>query len=263
MPRSIGHKLFAVSAAIALTASISLPQAIADSNSTPQNNTSEQEEPREPRLSMSDGSPLGIGTLRPKDGKESIGQWLNKTQIVLFDRPQGKEIGKLDQGLLKRNGQPDQILTVAPLDAYYAANVFPVFAKQKNEWFHIRYQIGQGNNGTAWIKASQFQKGGMPLDYVSWQEYIMDVQSPIEPIGESQYIYQNPTTRSKSLTTLKAGYVIQPLQIQGDWLKVKYSFNVQACDGEEEATKKTRIFTGWTRWRKDGKSLIRIPEKGC
>jgi hypothetical protein len=258
MPRSIGHKLFAVSAAIALTASISLPQAIADSNSTPQNITSEQEEPR---LSMSDGSPLGIGTLRPRDG--SIGQWLNKTQIVLFDRPQGQEIGKLDQGVLKRNGQPDQILTVAPLDAYYAANVFPVFAKQKNEWFHIRYQISQGSNGTAWIKASQFQKGGMPLDYVSWQEYIMDVQSPIEPIGENQYIYQNPTTRSKSLTTLKAGYAIQPLKIYGDWLKVKYSFNVQACDGEEEATKKTKIFTGWTRWRKDGKSLIRIPEKGC
>jgi hypothetical protein len=261
MPRSIGHKLFAASVVIALTAFAALPKAIADS--TPQNTTSEQEEPREPRISMSDGSPLGIGTLRPKDGNESIGQWLKKTQIVLFDRPQGKEIGKLEQGLLKRNGLPDQILTVAPLDAYYAANVFPVFAKQKNEWFHIRYQIGQGNNGTAWIKASQFQKGGMPLDYVSWQEYIMDVQSPIEPIGENQYIHQRPTARSKSLVNLQAGYAIQPLQIQGDWLKVKYSFNVQACGSEEEATKKTKIFVGWARWRKDGKSLIRIPEKGC
>jgi hypothetical protein len=229
----------------------------------PENNTSESTEKREPRLHMSEGSGLGIGMLRPKDGQESDGQWLKKTQIVLFDRPQGKEIGKLDQGLLKRNGQPDQILLVAPLDAYYAANVFPVLAKQRNEWFHIRYQIGQGNAGTAWVKASQFQKGGLPLDYMSWQEYIMSDPSPIEPIGENQYIYQQPNARSKALVNFQASYSVTPLKIQGDWLKVRYKFNVQACGGEEDATKKTKIFTGWTRWRQNGKFLINIPEKGC
>jgi hypothetical protein len=259
---SLSQKLVALSTAVLLIASVSLPQAIADSSVVPGSNSSEPQPEDKRRLSMSDGSNLGIGMLRAKDDNLAISSWLEQTQIVLFDRPQGQGIGKLEKGLLKRNGQSDQILNSPPLFALYSTYVFPVLEKRQNEWFRIRYQVGQGNDRTAWIKASQFQKAGVILDYESWQDYIM-TKSSIEPIKNNQYVYLQPTARSQPLAKIKAGYAIEPLQVKGDWLKIRYSSNVQACGGLEEAPKKPKIFTGWMRWRKDGKFLIYIPEKGC
>ncbi len=178
-------------------------------------------------------------------------------KIVFFDRPQGQEVAKIERGVLSKG---DKIINqdfTAPLLTYYDRPSFTVLEKRSGGWYHLRYLVGQSSAGIGWVQV----KKQAPLVYRSWQEYFVNTAVVIEFRKEKgNNLFDRPSSAGKRLRDITGSVDIQ--EFRGDWMKVKFQDKVFHCD-TEPTPKNARVWSGWVKWRDQGKLLISAPPKGC
>jgi hypothetical protein len=181
-------------------------------------------------------------------------------KIVFFDRPQGREIAKIEKGVLSKG---DQIINrdfSAPLLTYYSQPSFTVLAKRSGGWYRIRYMVGKGSDGTGWVQVKTRKQD--PFAYLSWQEYFLDTDNILADFmnNKGNNLYDRPSISGKRLKDI--GGSIQIQEFRGDWMRVKFQDKVFNC-AQEPAPRNAKVRTGWVKWRNQGRLLIGAPPKGC
>jgi hypothetical protein len=179
-------------------------------------------------------------------------------KIVFFDRPQGREIAKIEKGVLSKG---DQIINrdfSAPLLTYYSQPSFTVLAKRSGGWYRIRYMVGKGSDGTGWVQVKTRKQD--PFAYLSWQEYFLAHKNMIDLNNRMENkLYDRPNSAGKVIVKkIYAGIEIQ--EFRGDWIRIKFHDNVFHC---EPGPKNARMRTGWFKWRDRGRLKIGVAPKGC
>jgi hypothetical protein len=181
-------------------------------------------------------------------------------KIVFFDRPQGQEIAKIEQGVLSKNSQIISKDFHAPLLTYYAQASFTVLEKRNGGWYRIRYMVGKGSDGIGWVQVKTKKQD--PFVYRSWQEYFLDSELILAEFKNKQgnNLYDRPSTSGKRLKNISGSINIQ--EFRGDWARVTFRDKVFHCDAEP-LPKNARVRTGWVKWRNQGRLLVGAPAKGC
>jgi hypothetical protein len=177
-------------------------------------------------------------------------------KIVFFDRPQGQEIAKIEQGVLSKNSQIINKDFVPPLRTYYDQPSFTVLEKRSGGWYRIRYMVGKGSDGIGWVQVKTKKQD--PFVYRSWQKYFSEVLTEFNN-KQGNNLYDRPSTSGKRLKDIDGSINIQ--EFRGDWARVTFRDRVFHCD--EPASKKARVRSGWVKWRNQGRLLVGAPIKGC
>jgi hypothetical protein len=111
-------------------------------------------------------------------------------------------------------------------------------AKEQNENYIV--QVG---NEMKKIKQNQF------IEFLSWEEYITKFFCITD---EKNPLYENPTSDSKivkELTYQQLNFTC--LEVKGDWVKVVCNKDCEGCPSNG------KLITGWIKWRKNGKIILK------
>jgi hypothetical protein len=239
----------------------SFAQTLADTSQDQEPTSSQQNEPRDQGVD-------GIGYLTishlylERIAGTNMSQYeASKTiKIVFFDRPQGREIAKIEQGVLSKGDQIINKNFQSPLLTYYSQSSFTVLEKRSGGWYRIRYMVGNGSDGIGWVQVKTKKQD--PFVYRSWQEYFLSSDVILAEFNNKKgnNLYDRPSTSGKRLKDI--GGSIQIQEFRGDWMRVKFREKVFHCDAEPKP-KTARVRTGWVKWRNQGRLLIGAPAKGC
>jgi hypothetical protein len=93
-------------------------------------------------------------------------------------------------------------------------------------------------------------KGENRFLYYSYEEYLLGF--PISTDLESNVLKQSPNSDENIFLDKNFYWSFQPIEIQGDWMKVKTTNFCLSIDEDKFIT-----YEGWLRYKKDGKLLIR------
>ncbi|HEY9877645.1 MAG TPA: hypothetical protein V6D29_04270, partial [Leptolyngbyaceae cyanobacterium] len=102
--------------------------------------------------------------------------------------------------------------------------------------------------GTAWLHVSHLQLGAVELTWETWEEHFLSTGSvAYRKHGLSQALFAQPNTNNNTLLTALVGpnSLIQPLEFQGDWMRVRVTQPVRECAPLPGASTEE----GWMRWR--------------
>ncbi|WP_203296414.1 hypothetical protein [Luteirhabdus pelagi] len=131
----------------------------------------------------------------------------------------------------------------------YAPSWFePVFNKLDYGIFYI----GVKRLGSEYVEVIANEETGKTIymkrhagEFVSWEEFLLSMHS-VEFDTEGQKVYDHWMVKSAGRVYDRNTF-FRPKYMEGDWMEV------EILDNDFRATGKT----GWIRWRKDGKLLIR------
>jgi hypothetical protein len=212
---------------------------------------------------------IGIGHLKPNvigSISAADNSWMEKARLVLYDRPRGNQIGKIEQGMLFENNRTTRKIPYAILETYYGILTFPVLENRGNSWYRIRYKVGEGTVGTAWIETKQIAREQISFSYEPWQAYFRSRATLYFIPKKGSDLYDLPSTAGAKIANIPSdldiAYKIR--EFRGDWMRVTYRENIYPCDESLiDKTKKVRSRSGWVKWRSNGRPLIWNPVKGC
>ncbi len=122
----------------------------------------------------------------------------------------------------------------------------PVFEIRPDGWFALRYVApAPGDDGTAWAHTSHLALGATDLELVTWEEhYLRD--TPVYIIDPTpQQLREAPDSGSRVVASLEhRTYGVFPLEIRGDWMRVRVQWPGPWCGAKAEGTAE-----GWIVWR--------------
>jgi hypothetical protein len=88
------------------------------------------------------------------------------------------------------------------------------------------------------------------LKFQTWEEHILQLFA----VGferQSNPVLEQPDGQVKGIEFSK-GVTFHPVEVKGDWLKVRWSDTEQTEDKSKSAN------SGWIKWKKDGVLLIEL-----
>lgn len=205
-------------------------------------------------------------------------EWFTQLCLSLYDSAQGKWWGVLTgQWVVDLSGSKAQFLEFEPnlVQASNETYAFIVLQASPEGWFQIQYGHPEGDlDGTAWVNPDYLQQ-----QHSLVVQYWRDVFQPVdktqtrnrgylykrEQLSPSITLRSNPSASSPTLFTLQSDlsgrdYGIEPLEIQGNWMRVRISIPRDFC-GTEETFK---FHEGWIPWWSAtvGPTLY-YPPRGC
>ena len=215
---------------------------------------------------------VGVGHLRPKNLASLEGSnwsesplinanWLRGVALPIYPQPGGSPWGWIVNGWLIPDGyEPIAIgrdAAFSMLHTYYAMYSFPVLEIREDGWFRFQYTPA----GTAWSHVSLLNLGQIELTLEPWEDRFLQVgQVAFRKHGLSQALKQQPNGDDPLQSVVSPNSLIEPLDFDGDWMRVRVTQPADACSPLPGATTEE----GWMRWRNgNGQSLIWYPAKGC
>ncbi len=141
---------------------------------------------------------------------------------------------------------------------YQNLYTFPVLAIRDDGWFQVQYTTG----GSAWAHTSQLELGDMPLAIERW-ELLLGSQPALYFLesSEAQVLRSQPQEATNMLSFVASDSLIEPINIVGDWMRVKVTRPTAQCQPLTGST----VTEGWMRWRDEAdKSLVWYnPDGSC
>lgn len=218
----------------------------------------------------SEGS--GVGHLRPADLTSLTGPhwpqspllqtgWLQSVALPIYPSPDSDHWGWMINGWLIPNGaEPLAIGRDAGFSMMLTERqiyTFPVLEVRPDGWFRFQYTAA----GDAWAHTSHLSLGAIGLTIEPWSVYVRGASRvAFRRPGLSQPIRINPSATAPLRALVGSNSLIQPLDMEGDWLRVRVTQPVQGCVPLPGASTEE----GWVRWRDEARTpLIRVPTGGC
>jgi hypothetical protein len=134
---------------------------------------------------------------------------------------------------------------------------FPVMEIREDGWFRFQYTPA----GTAWSHISQLNLGSTRLRVENWSDWMFQVgRVKFRKHGASQPLRPEPTASAGLQSLVGPNSLIEPLEIQDDWIRVRVTQPASGC----QALPGSSTEEGWMRWLDDDASpLIWFPTDGC
>lgn len=207
---------------------------------------------------------LGLGHLHPRDLTALQGAnwvtsplryagWLQGVSLPIYAQPGGEPWAWLINGWLLIDGADpiaigrDASFTMLQPDrAFYS---FPVLEIRPDGWFRFRYTAA----GSAWAHSSHLALGKVPLGVEPWADQVRRAtRVQFRQPGLSQGLRATPQRSSRLRSLISPNSLIQPLDMEGDWLRVRVTQPTRGCTPLPGATSDE----GWIRWRDQQKTLL-------
>lgn len=214
---------------------------------------------------------LGVGHLRPKDLSSLQGRswpnssimdanWLQGVALPLYANPEAEPWGWLINGwLITDQSQPLAVgrdAAFSMLHTYYGLYTFPVMEIRADGWFRFQYTPA----GTAWAHVSHLNVGSVELTLETWEERFLEAgMIEFRRHGSSQSLLPQPSSDAAVQALISPNSLIEPLEFEGDWARVRVLQPAEACAPLPGAT----AAEGWIRWRNHQDSLVWFPAQGC
>ncbi|MEM6592078.1 MAG: hypothetical protein AAF651_09490 [Cyanobacteria bacterium P01_C01_bin.73] len=214
---------------------------------------------------------VGVGHLRPanlaffesEDDSEALrgAGWLSQIAIPLYVGPEGEHWGWLIRGWLIPNGYDPIAVgrdaSFVMLHTFYDLFSFPVVEIRPDGWFRFQYSSA----GTVWAHQSHLNLGQMAMEVEPWEERFAEVsQIYFRNTGAVYALRSEPDSDRPLIASIGSDSFIEPIEVDGDWMRVRVSQPATGCELLPEA----RTDEGWMRWR-TGQQGIRVwfPALGC
>ncbi|MFQ4135445.1 hypothetical protein PGN35_003925 [Nodosilinea sp. PGN35] len=211
---------------------------------------------------------VGVGHLHPATPILTTGTddlsgagWLRDVALPIYPSPESDHWGWLINGwLVPNDGTPLAIgrdAAFSMVKTQPQIYTFPVLEVRSDGWFRFQYTPA----GDAWAHTSHLNLGSLPLAIETWESSIQEA-SRIEfrRPGLAQPMRLAPNGNAPLQALVGPNSIIQPLDLDGDWLRVRVTQPAQGCTplpGSSTAE-------GWVRWRSDADvPLIWFPATDC
>jgi hypothetical protein len=207
------------------------------------------------RLTPAPNDDIGVGHLRPvnllsPDAMDALAGagWLRDIALPIYPSPDSAPWGWLINGWLVPNG-------AAPLaigrDAAFSMvkteqqiYTFPVLEMRSDGWFRFQYTPA----GAAWAHTSHLDLGTLSLTIETWEASLQDASRvEFRRPGLAQPMRLAPSGTAPLQALVGSNSIIQPLNLEGDWLRVRVTQPAQGCNPLPGSS----ISEGWIRWRSD------------
>lgn len=212
---------------------------------------------------------MGIGHLRPDPqaysndyGSDPVkADWLRGVVLPIYAGPNGELWGWLINGWLMTNGYDPIAIgrdaTFSMVEAEPGLYSFPVLTMRDDGWFSFQYTPA----GVAWTHVSQLDIGPTHLTIEPWSDQLQHTsQIEFRKHGVSQPLREQPDTNQPLISLVSPQSVIEPLAVEGDWLRVRVTQPAAACKPLAGANSEE----GWMRWRDpDQTLLVWFLPRGC
>ncbi len=208
--------------------------------------------------------PQNLGSLDTEDWNNSPllnARWLRGVALPIYVGPGSDHWGWLVNGWLIPNGNDpiavgrDATFTmVQPRQGLYT---FPVMELREDGWFRFQYTPA----GTAWSHVSQLNVGPKEMVVETWSDWMTQAgRVNFRKHGASQPLRPEPTTSASLQSLVGPNSLIETLEIQDDWMRVRVTQPANGCQALPGASTEE----GWMRWQdEDGMPLIWFPADGC
>jgi hypothetical protein len=219
---------------------------------------------RPPRIPTVDRSfqdaDLGVGYLKAGEGAVMVSssfEWLQQLVLPLYEEAGGRPAAWLARGWLALPATPqwrwDELVLGGLIGTGGDAPVgFVVLQMREDGWFRFRYAApAGGRDGTAWAHEPQLTLGDVDMSLTTWVVHFLhqDVPTYFRELGRHPLRGARDDT-SAVLAWLEGRvgtmpeYSVAPLEIAGDWMRVRVQWPGAWC-----GTAPQRTAEGWIRWR--------------
>ena len=206
-----------------------------------------------------------VGHLRPRDIQSSDNDgldWVQTVNLPLYVTPGGEHWGWIYKGWLIPKGQPYLAMGrdagFAMVRSYENLYTFPVLETRSDGWFRVQYTPG----GSAWAHTSQLALGDELLTVETWENRLQ-AQGSVYFLNsrKAQALRSQPQQSTNMISLIAADSLIEPLEFQGDWMRVRATSPIANCEPLSGAA----VSEGWMRWRGDRREALvwYRPEGGC
>jgi hypothetical protein len=189
----------------------------------------------------------------------------------LFAEPGGKPWGWIVNGWIADLTHPGEVPaplgTTGLVETAYETATFIVLEARDDGWLRFRYARpdSTGPDGTAWTPACALSLGAVAIRYQPWSERLMQTEiGPLHARDERlpTTLYAEPTPDAPVRATLTGfDYHLEPLEIRGDWMRVRLKQPSDYC-GEPETP--PAVTEGWIRWWSSERGpLVWYYTRGC
>ncbi|MBD2256478.1 hypothetical protein [Pseudanabaena sp. FACHB-2040] len=215
---------------------------------------------------------LGIGHLRPKQvsslqdsswpqSPTANASWLRDVTLPIYAAPEGEPWGWFINGWLVTD-QADPLAVgrdaaFSMLHTYSGLYTFPVMEVRPDGWFRFQYTPV----GTAWAHVSHLNLGSVELTLETWEDRFLSAGwIEFRKHGASHALMPQPESGQSLQALISPNSLIEPLEFEGDWARVRVTQPVDACAPLPGAGTQE----GWIRWRTgEQDSLVWFPPEGC
>jgi len=200
---------------------------------------------------------IGIGHLRPTDvpqlelepqdeSSPTPAAWLMDIALPIYAEPAAEPWGWLINGwLIPKGGEPIAIGHDAAFSMLQTSDTlltFPVMTRRSDGWFQFQYTPA----GYAWAHIDHLALGDIELTIEPWSDHFLGSESVhYRNPGVSLPLRQAPNGNGSLVLLVGPNSHIQPLAIEGDWMRVRVTQPVEGCEPRPGA----RTEEGWMRWR--------------
>ena len=206
--------------------------------------------------------PLGIGHVR----RISAFWWGGgHVHVPLHEQPGTEPWGWFADGWLVETGptagEPAPIGLEGTVETEYEDTSFIVFESRNDGWLRLRYgRPSEDRDGTAWVHRCHLEQGSLAFE--TWQErFLSDEISPLYVRDRTPHsLLAAPDDDAEEVVQIHGDYHLEPLEVQGDWMRVRLKTPSDYCVEPDEL----RIEEGWIRWRSAARGpLVWYYTRGC
>lgn len=196
--------------------------------------------------------------------------WIKRVVLPLYDAPNGEVESWMACGWLMLGPEAEQAAMEIPLFYPGYSGFGMLVLAEEGDWLQLHDGV--------WVLRSHLQASTVPLAYMSWSaryQAIMaehDNYAADDPAADWGYfsaktpntplaLYPAPNAAAAPLAELPPTTSMLPLEMQGDWLRVRtYTPNNFCIEDWQGETRE-----GWVRWMdpNQGGNQIAEPYKGC
>jgi len=144
----------------------------------------------------------------------------------------------------------------------YEEPSFIVLEEGSGGWLLIRYASTDAETHTGWTPTCALQSSPAALRFARWNDWFLSGEtSPLFFRSEEPQTLRSGTSiESAPLAEISGDYVLEPLEIRGEWMRVALKQPSDYCFFDVESTSTE----GWVRWySEEAGSRVWYFTRGC
>lgn len=207
----------------------------------------------------SDGAsvPLGVGHLHHSYESQApalppgASNWLGQVALPISTTAgSAPDIWIADGWILQEGDAPRPLSREALVETGYEEVSFVVLEGRPDGWLRIRYDLGAGNDGTGWTPRCAISAGPTVLTFSYWSDWLVNehLSGSISPLFFRSEVpgplYGGPSVGAGRLGDIGRDYILYPIEVQGDWMRVRVAEPSDYCEFDVESVTRE----GWVRW---------------
>lgn len=200
-----------------------------------------------------EGVQLGVGHLHYSDRNSSAAEppgrdgWFQHVSLPLSREAGETPFAWITRGwVVDETSSPRALSLESLVETGYEDPSFVVLEAREDGWLLIRYGTDESEALSAWTPSCALAEGDVVLEYEEWSTRLLSDQiSPLFFRAETPGALSAGASESADvLPPIAQDYALEPLEIDGDWMRVRVKEPSDYCEFDLEVASRE----GWIRW---------------